>query len=103
MGVTRGREGNGAQGPRTEGVGRVIVLEQLNIAAEFQAHTVVVGGANAIYDSGGAERVRDAMFPRKLIEAADGIGDHVADHETRQTTERHPVGTSAKALLNCAD
>ena len=100
MGITRGSKCDGSHRASTKGVRRIVVFEQLNIGAELQAHPMIVRSTNPGDNGVRAEGIRDAMFPWELIEASDGVSDHVADEEARQTTERQTVCAGSEPFLH---
>jgi hypothetical protein len=60
-------EGNGSQGPCFGGVGRVVVLEHLDVSPEFEFDVVIVR-VRASRDKGlRTEVVGDAVAPGKLV------------------------------------
>ena len=86
--VTGWAEGNGAHGPGAGSVGGFAVFKDLGVGPELNAHIVVVGLADAGDNGCGAHRLGNAIFARKLVEAAYGIRHHMAYHELWEAFKR---------------
>ena len=93
--VACGIERNGAHGPRFDGVGRVFVLENLDVSTELKSHVVVIRGGSARDKGIGAEIFGHTVTPWKQVETADSVGDHVADHQVRKAFEGETVNAGA--------
>ena len=103
LGVPSGGERDGADRSRLEGVGGGVVLENLHVGTEFDAHVMVVRISDASDEARRAHCFRYPVLPRELVETADGVAHHVHDQHFGQPSERQTVGTGPKALLNRAD
>ena len=100
LGIARRGEGDGSHGASSEGVRGVVILKQLHIRAQLKAHAIKIRGPHSSDNGGGAHGVGNTVLPRKLIQASDGVGYHVANHEAGKALERKAVRTCSKTLFN---
>jgi hypothetical protein len=103
LGITGGTDGNGAHGAGVGGVGGIVVVINLGVAAKFNTHGVEIRAWLSCDKSGGAESVRDAGWPWKLVETADNVCDHVADEKFGEAAVGEAVSASAEGLLDGAN
>ena len=68
----------------------------------FEAHVIKIGRPSASDDGGRADVVRNAVFPRELVEAANRIEQHVLDHQLGEVLKRKAVDTRSQTLLKRA-
>jgi hypothetical protein len=93
------REGNGTSAASAQSIGRVVVVENLDIAPEFKAHFIKVRRGGAGDDRVRTQSIGDAVCPWELVEASHSILDEVDDHKFGQAFEREAVDACARALL----
>jgi hypothetical protein len=94
---------NGANGSCLWCVGGVVVLEHLDIGAEFKFEFVEIWWWDPGDKGRGAEGVGDAVDAGKTVEVADDIVDHVLNKEARQTAERETVDAGTQPLFHSAN
>ena len=103
VGIAGGREGNRAERACRGRVGRVVVLKQLDVGAEFELHGRKVSGRNTGNDRERAQETGDACGGREHVETPDSVGHHVHDKKFGDTIERKAMNGGAEALLDSAD
>ena len=87
LGISRRVEGNCTERTGTRSVGGLMVFKNLYIVAKFESYGVEIGHRSASDNGEGAHGGRNAASRRKLVQAADAVGDHVDDHELGVATE----------------
>lgn len=88
LGITGRGKRNSSERTGAERVRGGVVFEYLSVGADFEAHVVEIGSADAGNDAGGAEGGRYAVDPRELVEATERVGHHVLHEEARESAER---------------
>ena len=91
LGISSGLEGDGAKRPGFRHIGRGVVLENLDVCAEFEPQVVEIGRLGPSNNGSRAEIRRDAVFPRELVKGTNCIIEHVLDHELGEAFKREAV------------
>ena len=103
LGVAGGTKGNGAHGTSAKGVCGIIIFENLHVSAKLKMHVVEHGVAGPGHNGIRTEGVGNAILVGELIQATNGIGHHVMDHEAGKALEGKSVGAGTQALLDGAN
>ena len=72
-----------------------MILEHLNVSAEFDPEVAEFWGTNASNNGVGAKGLGDAILPRETVEAARNMAHHLSDHQLRQPLEWKAMSTGA--------
>ena len=96
-------ESDGAGGAMFHGVGRIVVVEDMNIGSEFKREEVAVErtgtGDDGEWRHGGA----DAMFGREQVAAANYEIDDFGDDEAWEALKRETMGERPSIILDGTD
>ena len=86
--VASGGERDGAEGARAQRVRRIMVLEDLDVGAEFHTEITELGSANTGDNGSGTEGIGDAILPWEGVETVRDMSHHVDDKKLRQALKR---------------
>ena len=101
MGVAGGVKGDGAHRTCAGRVGRIVILENLNVGAKIELHSDEVGVGMASDDGRWAEIFGYAVLPRELVEASKGVCQHVSDHDLWDALERQTGASKDADMSEC--
>jgi hypothetical protein len=75
----------------------------LDIAPEFESKLIKVRERSSSNKASRADGIRDTLLPRKLVQVADDIVDHVTNEQFGEASEREAMDARTEALFDGSD